>query len=51
LAQELHKLDRFDLLFLDDISYVRRDQDLNVGTSQLRQIYHSRSGAKSSPTS
>ena len=25
LAQELAKLDRFDLLVLDDLSYVRRD--------------------------
>ncbi len=27
LPQELAKLDRFDLLVLDDLSYVRRDQD------------------------
>ena len=27
LAHELAKLDRFDLLILDDLSYVRRDQD------------------------
>ncbi len=26
LPQELTKLDRFDLLILDDLSYVRRDQ-------------------------
>jgi DNA replication protein DnaC len=26
LPQELAKLDRFDLLILDDLSYVRRDQ-------------------------
>lgn len=26
LAHELAKLDRFDLLILDDLSYVRRDQ-------------------------
>ena len=31
LPQELAKLDRFDLLILDDLSYVRRDQAETVG--------------------
>jgi DNA replication protein DnaC len=44
LAQELTKLDRFDLLILDDISYVRRDQ---AETSVLFELIAERYERKS----
>jgi DNA replication protein DnaC len=44
LAQELAKLDRFDLLVLDDISYVRRDQ---AETSVLFELIAERYERKS----
>jgi DNA replication protein DnaC len=44
LPQELQKLDRFDLLILDDISYVRRDQ---VETSVLFELIADRYERKS----
>jgi DNA replication protein DnaC len=44
LAQELAKLDRFDLLILDDLSYVRRDQ---AETSVLFELIAERYERKS----
>ncbi len=44
LPQELQKLDRFDLLILDDISYVRRDQ---AETSVLFELIAERYERKS----
>lgn len=44
LAQELAKLDRFDLLILDDLSYVRRDQ---AETSVLFELISERYERKS----
>jgi DNA replication protein DnaC len=44
LAQELAKLDRFDLLILDDLSYVRRDQ---AETSALFELIAERYERKS----
>jgi len=44
LPQELQKLDRFDLLILDDISYVRRDQ---AETSVLFELVAERYERKS----
>jgi len=44
LAQELSKLDRFDLLILDDLSYVRRDQ---AETSVLFELIAERYERKS----
>ena len=44
LPQELAKLDRFDLLILDDLSYVRRDQ---AETSVLFELISERYERKS----
>jgi DNA replication protein DnaC len=44
LAQELSKLDRFDLIILDDLSYVRRDQ---AETSVLFELIAERYERKS----
>ena len=44
LAVELAKLDRFDLLILDDLSYVRRDQS---ETSVLFELIAERYGRQS----
>jgi DNA replication protein DnaC len=44
LPQELAKLDRFDLLILDDLSYVRRDQ---AETSVLFELIAERYERKS----
>ena len=44
LPQELAKLDRFDLLILDDLSYVRRDQ---AETSALFELIAERYERKS----
>lgn len=44
LAQELHKLDKFDLLILDDISYVQKDQ---AETSVLFELIAARYERKS----
>ena len=44
LPQELVKLDRFDLLILDDLSYVRRDQ---AETSVLFELISERNERKS----
>jgi DNA replication protein DnaC len=44
LAHELAKLDRFDLLILDDLSYVRRDQ---AETSVLFELIAERYERKS----
>ena len=44
LPQELTKLDRFDLLILDDLSYVRRDQ---ADTSVLFELISERYERKS----
>jgi DNA replication protein DnaC len=44
LPQELNKLDRFDLLILDDLSYVRRDQ---AETSALFELIAERYERKS----
>ena len=44
LPQELTKLDRFDLLILDDLSYVRRDQ---AETSVLFELISERYERKS----
>ena len=44
MAQELAKLDRFDLLILDDLSYVRRDQ---AETSVLFELISERYERKS----
>lgn len=44
LPQELAKLDRFDLLILDDISYVRRDQaETSVLFELIAERYERRS--------
>jgi len=44
LAQEIAKLDRFDLLILDDISYVRRDQaETSVLFELISERYEHRS--------
>lgn len=60
LPQELARLDRFDLLILDDLSYVRRDQsESSVLFELIAERYErkslavtantpSRSGARSS---
>ena len=44
LAQEIHKLDKFDLLILDDLSYVQKDQ---AETSVLFELIASRYERKS----
>ena len=44
LAQEIHKLDKFDLLILDDLSYVQKDQ---AETSALFELIASRYERKS----
>ena len=44
LAQEIHKLDKFDLLILDDLSYVQEDQ---AETSVLLELIASRYERKS----
>ncbi len=44
LAQEIAKLDRFDLLILDDLSYVRRDQaETSVLFELIAERYEHRS--------
>jgi len=44
LPQELHKLDRYDLLILDDIGYVRRDQaETSVLFELIAERYERRS--------
>ena len=44
LPQELTKLDRFDLLILDDLSYVRRDQAETAVLSELLLEHYERRG-------